>query len=242
MSTSIRGKEEQTFVETALKLSGKSDEEARKTGALDRADEQVEDLFAPKYQTAGSPIHRAVWDKELPVELFMSQVSPTPADSQKVMTASIDLVRKHRAEGKLFNADKKISEETLKGLGQTGYWGLLVDKEYGGTGTPFASFARFLTQMTLADPTVSGLASVHGCIGAVDPLRSFGNPEQKKKYLPLLASGERLSAFALTEPGAGSDLTALRTTAKLEGDHYVVNGEKLFITNVVPGSAADRDR
>ena len=89
--------------------------------------------------------------------------------------------------------------------------------------------------MATIEPNLAGLASVHGCIGAVDPLRTFGSSEQKERYLPKLASGERLSAFALTEPGAGSDLTALKTTAVLDGDDYVVNGEKLFITNAVPG-------
>src|SRR5262249_24967334 len=79
-----------------------------------------------------------------------------------------------------------------------------------------------------------GLASVHGCIGAVDPVRTFGTPEQKSRFLPDLASGKKLSAFALTEPCAGSDLTALRTTATLKGDHYELNGEKLFITNAIP--------
>src|SRR5204862_432117 len=83
------------------------------------------------------------------------------------------------------------------------------------------------------DPTVAALASVHGCIGAVDPLRTFGSAEQKARLLPLLASGERISGFALTEPAAGSDLTALRTTAELKGDHYEVNGEKLFITDAL---------
>ena len=111
----------------------------------------------------------------------------------------------------------------------------MIDPQYGGGGAPFAAFSRFLTQMATIEPTVAGLASVHGCIGAVDPLRTFGSAEQKERYLPQLASGERLSAFALTEPGAGSDLTALRTTAALDGDDYVVNGEKLFITNAVPG-------
>ena len=89
--------------------------------------------------------------------------------------------------------------------------------------------------MATIEPNVAGLASVHGCIGAVDPLRTFGTAEQKERYLPQLASGEKLSGFALTEPCAGSDLTALRTTARLDGDDYVIDGEKLFITNAVPG-------
>ena len=110
-----------------------------------------------------------------------------------------------------------------------------VGREYGGYGAPLRSFMPFLTQMALIDPTVAGLASVHGCIGAVDPVRTFGSEEQKQRFLPKLASGERLSAFALTEPGAGSDLTALKTRARLDGDRYLVTGEKLFITNVVPG-------
>ncbi len=112
---------------------------------------------------------------------------------------------------------------------------LLVSPEYGGSGAAFVNFAKFLTRMATLDPTVAGLASVHGCIGAVDPVRSFGSPEQKERFLPKLGNGETLSAFALTEPNAGSDLTALRTTAVLDGDEYVVNGEKLFITNVRPG-------
>jgi alkylation response protein AidB-like acyl-CoA dehydrogenase len=76
---------------------------------------------------------------------------------------------------------------------------------------------------------------VHGCIGAVDPLRTFGSSDQKARYLPRLASGERLSGFALTEPCAGSDLTALRTKAELRGEFYEVTGEKLFITNAIGG-------
>src|SRR5438128_1383720 len=90
-------------------------------------------------------------------------------------------------------------------------------------------------RMGVIDSMVAALASVHGCIGAVDPLRTFGNAEQKARLLPMLASGERISGFALTEPGAGSDLTALRTVAEPAGDHFEVTGEKLFITNVIPG-------
>jgi alkylation response protein AidB-like acyl-CoA dehydrogenase len=224
-----------SFAETALKLGGKSDDEARRTGAIDAADDQVEKLFARQYQTVNSPAHRAVWDGGVPAELFTSAPVTTPADVQATMDASVEVVRRHRAAGTLHNSEGKIADAVLAELGSAGYWGLLVDREYGGKATPFSAFAAFLTRMATVDPTVAGLASVHGCIGAVDPVRTFGNDEQKQRFLPGLASGERLSAFALTEPGAGSDLTALKTRAVLDGNDYIVNGEKLFITNVVPG-------
>src|SRR5687768_9117031 len=224
-----------SFAETALKLGGKSAEEARRTGALDRADDQVEALFAPQYQTVNSPVHRAIWDRQVAVDLFQGRTPETPVAVQKVMLDSLDIVRRYRETGRLHNEQHKISDEVLKDLAGAGYWGLLVDREYGGAGAPFASFAKFLTKTAMYDPTIAGLASVHGCIGAVDPVRTFGTPAQKQRFLPRLVSGERLSAFALTEPCAGSDLTALRTRAERVGDEFIVNGEKLFITNVVPG-------
>jgi alkylation response protein AidB-like acyl-CoA dehydrogenase len=224
-----------SFAETALTLGGKSADEARRTGAIDTADDQVEALFAPQYQTINSPAHRAVWDRGVPVDLFLSTPPKTPPDVQKVMDDSVATLQRHVAAGSLLNEEGKIAEPVLADLGAAGYWGLLVGKEHGGAGAPFRSFAPFLTRMALVDPTVAGLASVHGCIGAVDPVRTFGNAEQKQRFLPGLANGSRLSAFALTEPCAGSDLTALRTTATLDGSDFVVNGEKLFITNVVPG-------
>ncbi len=226
---------ETSFAETALKLGGKSEEEARRTGAIDRADDQVEQLFKPQYQTTNSPIHRAVWERTLPVELFESAHESTPPDVQQVMSHSLDVVRRHRSAGTIYNTDGKIADAVLNDLAKVGYWGLLVDRQYGGHGAPLRSFMPFLTQMALIDPTLAGMASVHGCIGAVDPVRTFGSDEQKRRFLPKLASGERLSAFALTEPCAGSDLTALRTRARLVGNQYLVTGEKLFITNVVPG-------
>jgi alkylation response protein AidB-like acyl-CoA dehydrogenase len=229
------GHEGKSFAETALALGGKSADEARRTGAIDTADDQVEALFAPQYQTVNSPAHRAVWDRGVPVELFQSASPVTPPEVQRVMDDSVAVVQKHKAAGTLHNDEGKFTDAVLNDLGAVGYWGLLVDKEYGGSGAPFSSFAPFLTRMALVDPTIAGLASVHGCIGAVDPVRTFGNAEQKQRFLPGLANGSRLSAFALTEPCAGSDLTALRTTAVRNGDDYVVNGEKLFITNVVPG-------
>lgn len=224
-----------SFAETAMRLGGKSDDEARRTGAIDKADDQVESLFKPEYQTINSPAHRAVWDRELPIDLFEGRPVETNAALQSVMDQSVEVVRNHRDNRTLLDDQGKIREEVMTELGGTGYWGLLVDPQYGGSGSPFRSFASFLTRMAMIDPTVAGLASVHGCIGAVDPVRTFGSEEQKERFLPDLASGKRLSAFALTEPCAGSDLTALQTTAVQKGNQFVVNGEKLFITNVVPG-------
>ncbi len=226
---------EATFVETALRLSGKSVEEARKTGTIDRADDEMELLFATEYQTARSPVHRAVWDREFPNDLFLSTKTEAAPEVRQTFDACLEAVSRHQRAGTHYNERQKVSPALFADLGRAGYWGLLVDRDHGGSALPFQQFARFLTRMATLNPTVAGLGSVHGCIGAVDPLMTFGNPDQQRKYLPLLATGEKLSAFALTEPGAGSDLSALSTTAELVGDDYLVNGEKLFITNAIEG-------
>lgn len=224
-----------SFAETALRLGGKSADEARRTGVLDTADDQVETMFAERHRTTASPVHRAVWERRVPTDLFHMEVPPMSSETRQVINSCLHVVRKHRRAGTLYNELGKLTDTVLSELGTAGYWGALVDRRYGGCGLPFQHFATFLTRMATLEPTVAGLASVHGCIGAVDPVRTFGTAAQKERYLPLLASGRRLSAFALTEPGAGSDLTALKTTAVLDGDSYIVNGEKLFITNAVPG-------
>lgn len=236
MSTSpTTGRDQQSFAETALRLSGKTEEESRRTGAVDRADEQVESLFAPQYQTIHSPVHRAVWDNQVPLDLFQPPPLPATAPCDAAMERSLAIVRQRRDAGTLFDDTGKLASSLFEELASAGYWGMLIEQQYGGQGAPFARFARFLMRVATIDPMTAGLASVHGCIGAVDPVRTFGNAEQKARFLPRLASGQALSGFALTEPCAGSDLTALRTTAVLAGDHYEVTGEKLFITNVIPG-------
>lgn len=231
-----------TFAAEVLKLGGKSAEEVARMGAVDAADERVEELFARRYQTSNSPVYRGVWNSRVPLDLFgFEQPGTSDADLQavspatRVMHDSLELVRRHRGAGTLLDAENKISRDAMEELAGAGYWGLLIGPEYGGSGASFSQFASYLTRMATIDPTVAGLASVHGCIGAVDPLLTFGNPNQKQRLLPPLARGERLSAFALTEPGAGTDMTALRTRAVRDGDDYVLNGEKLFITNVLPG-------
>ena len=112
--------------------------------------------------------------------------------------------------------NKKVPQNVLDELGEAGYWGLLVDKQYGGSGAPFASFAAFITKMAMVDATVAGLASVHGCIGAVDPVRTFGNPEQKAA-IPA-RPGQRQAAVGLRPDrarcGLGPDGTARRRPSR----------------------------
>lgn len=226
---------EVTFAETALRLGGKTEEEARKTGAVDRADEQVESMFSEQYKTVNSPIHKAVWENQVNLDLFVSKPFEKNESCARAMDKCLDILRRHRDAGSIWDANGKVSRGAIEDLSGAGYWGMLIEPEFGGQGASVQHFMNFLSRVATIDPTTAGLASVHGCIGAVDPVRTFGNEEQKKKYLPKLASGESLSGFALTEPGAGSDLTALKTTAVLDGNDYVVNGEKLFITNAIPG-------
>src|SRR5438093_4716006 len=231
----VQGGHAKSFAEEALRLSGKSEEESRRTGAVDKADEQVESMFAAQYQTTNSPVHRAVWDRHLPLELFAPPPLPAQAACDASMSQCLEIVRRHRLANDLLDEKGKLSKKLLDELAAAGYWGMLIEERYGGQGAPFARFSRFLTQVATYDPMTAGLSSVHGCIGAVDPVRTFGNPEQKSRFLPRLAGGQALSAFALTEPCAGSDLTALRTTAVAVDDHFEVTGEKLFITNAIPG-------
>ncbi len=226
---------EVSFAETALRLGGKSEDEAKRTGAVDRADDEVEALFAAQYKTVNSPIHKAVWDNKIPLELFSPPKQDRASVSLPAMEKSLEVLKKARRENRQYDSKGKLSEPLLQELADAGYWGLLIDKKYGGAGVEVRPFMSFLTRIAMVEPTAAGLASVHGCIGAVDPVKHFGNDQQKEKFLPKLASGEALSAFALTEPNAGSDLTALKTSAELQGDSYVINGEKLFITNAMEG-------
>src|SRR6476469_8515429 len=107
MSTVTPDRDKQSFAETALRLGGKTEEEARRTGALDKADEQVEALFRPQYQTASSPVHRAVWDGKVPLELFDPPPLPASHPSDRVMEASYEVVRRHRQAGTLLDENHK---------------------------------------------------------------------------------------------------------------------------------------
>jgi alkylation response protein AidB-like acyl-CoA dehydrogenase len=225
------------LAEEVLRQGGKTEEEAGAIGTIDRAEDEFERTLDPKFRTENSPVARAIFGKT-DVSLFARQNAVTTQEVKAyaaAMDACVAIVKGHREANTLFDANNKVSDQVIAELFTAGYWKMLIPTEYGGFNTPVADFMAFLTRMAAeGDATVAGMNSIHECIGAVDPLVGYGNDDQKSRYLPRLGS-DRLSAFALTEPGAGSDLTAVRTTAVLDGDDYVVNGEKLFISNVRPG-------
>ena len=223
---------DKSFAEVAMELSGKSAEESQSIGKVDTADDQVEDMFQEKYQTKNSPVYRAVWDHTFPSSEFFSFDFARP--NWPHLENNINIINKYKDIEALHGPNKKLNEELLADLAEAGYFGLLVPLAEKPP-IKFSEFSAFLTEVARIEASIAGLASVHGCIGAVDPIKTFGNQDQRDRYLPKLADGQFLSGFALTEPGAGSDMTSLKTTAVLDGDHYVVNGEKLFITNAVCG-------
>ena len=131
----------------------------------------------------------------MPAELFLPEPAVASPACERTMQKSLEAVSRHRAQGTLYGPDSKVSQAVLDDLSAAGYWGLLIDPQYGGVGAPFASFARFLTRMATIEPNLAGLASVHGCIGAVDPLRTFGTRSRKSGIFPgwPAASGFRRS-------------------------------------------------
>jgi butyryl-CoA dehydrogenase len=120
--------------------------------------------------------------------------------------------------------------ENIKKLGQRGVLGMVVPKQYGGTGDDTITYAIAVEEISRVCGSTGITVAAHDSLG-VYPIYLFGNEEQKKKYLPPLAKGEKLGAFGLTEPGAGSDAAETKTTAVLNGNEYIINGSKCFITN-----------
>ncbi len=120
--------------------------------------------------------------------------------------------------------------DNIKKLAKQGLLGVIVPEEYGGAGFDFISLAIAIEEISRVCATTGIIVAVNNSLAAY-PIYHFGNEEQRKKWLPLLASGEKLGAIGITEPNAGSDVVAMETTAKLEGDHYILNGTKRFITN-----------
>ena len=120
--------------------------------------------------------------------------------------------------------------ELLRELASMGYCGIGTPEQYGGSALDAVAYALMVTELSYGDASVGVTVSVTNSL-VQDPIMLFGTEEQKERFLPSLASGEVWGGFALTEPSAGTDSAGTRTTAVLDGDHYILNGTKNFITN-----------
>ena len=120
--------------------------------------------------------------------------------------------------------------EIIKRMGELGLMGVPVSEEQGGAGMDYPSYIIAINELSKVSATLGVILSVHTSVGTF-PILKFGTKEQVDHYVPKLASGEYLGAFCLTEPGAGSDAGNLKTKAKRDGDDYIINGSKVFITN-----------
>ncbi len=153
-------------------------------------------------------------------------------DDQKLVKDMVRDFAEKELKEKAVEIDKsqEFPWENLKKMAGLGLLGIIVPEEYGGGGMDFISLAIAVEEISRACASTGVIVAVNNSLTAY-PIMQWGNDDQKKKYLPLLCSGEKIGAFGLTEPNAGSDAASIETTAKLEGDHYILNGSKRFITN-----------
>ena len=146
-----------------------------------------------------------------------------------------------------YDEAEKFPREQLNGLAEIGLLGMIIPEQYGGAGFDSVSYALALEEIARADASVAVIVSVTNSVCCF-PILSFGTEEQKKKYLVPLAKGEKLGAFCLSEPQAGSDATNLKTRAVEDGDFYVLNGTKAWVSNgaeaevfIVMAATGERD-
>lgn len=128
------------------------------------------------------------------------------------------------------DAHSKFPEENVKKMSELGFMGMMIPQEFGGAGLDTLSYVLVLEEISAACASTAVTMSVNNSL-FLGPIFKFGTDAQKKKYLPDFASGKKLGAYALSEPGSGSDAAALRTTAVRQGEKYILNGAKNFITN-----------
>ncbi len=128
---------------------------------------------------------------------------------------------------------ERFPDETVAAMAEMGLLGIPFPEEYGGAGMDNLSYAQCVEELSKVCASTGVIVSAHTSLCAA-PIYLFGTEEQKQKYLVPLAKGEKLGAFGLTEPGAGTDASGQKTTAVLDRDHYILNGNKVFITNAGP--------
>ncbi|MYL69664.1 acyl-CoA dehydrogenase [Halobacillus litoralis] len=153
-------------------------------------------------------------------------------DEQEMMRKMVrDFAEKEVAPAvERMEREDRFPSELLPKMGELGLMGVPIPEKYGGAEMDYISYIIAIHELSKVSATLGVILSVHTSVGT-NPILYFGTEEQKNKYIPKLASGEYLGAFALTEPSAGSDASSLKTRAVKQGDHYILNGSKVFITN-----------
>lgn len=216
---------------------------ARKNGALVR--------YHPKEQLRNRAQH--VEDKAAPMsessfvkslfqgEIVEGDIFPYPrmseaeTDAVHALLGTVTRFFARHVDSAAIDKNAQIPPEVLSGLAELGLFGLTVPTEYGGAGLSQTAYARIMQEIAGLDTSVAVTVGTHQSLG-LRGLMLFGTEAQKRKYLPRAAKGELICAFALTEPGTGSDAAAIQTRAELRDDHYVLNGSKIWISN---GAIAD---
>ncbi|WP_312934190.1 acyl-CoA dehydrogenase [Pseudomonas sp.] len=153
-------------------------------------------------------------------------------DEQQQITDAIRDFAQERLKPFAEQWDKahRFPREAIDEMAALGLFGMLVPEQWGGSDTGYVAYALALEEIAAGDGACSTIMSVHNSVGCV-PILNFGSEAQKQRFLTPLAQGELLGAFALTEPHAGSDASALKTRARRDGDHYIIDGSKQFITS-----------
>ena len=153
------------------------------------------------------------------------------ADQRAIQTLTRELAEAEIAPHAAgWDREHRFPDELLPKLAELGLMGVCVPEEYGGAGADFLSYVLVLEELSRADAGVGVTVAVHTSATTL-PILAFGTDEQRERFVPPLARGEQLGAFALTESGSGSDAGSLRTTAVRDGDGWVLNGAKQWITN-----------
>ena len=170
-------------------------------------------MFNPKSKFKGEIMYKLT-DEQLEMQQMFRDFA-----EKEVAPIAIEIDEEHR-----------FPEENVAKMQELGFFGIPFDEEYGGIGLDTLTYVLAVEELSKVCASTGVILSAHTSLGA-DCINKFGNEEQKEKYLLPLASGEKLGAFALTEPDAGTDASGQKTVAVKDGDEYVLNGTKIFITN-----------
>lgn len=156
----------------------------------------------------------------------------TWTEEQEMMRKMVRKFAREKIEPLIHEMDEedRFPKALIRDMGIHGLMGIPIPERWGGTGSGFSTYTMVIEEISRVSAGVGVILAVHTSVGTM-PILTFGTEEQKAQFIPPLAQGERLAAFALTEPGAGSDAKNIRTSAKRDGDDYILNGTKVFITN-----------